>query len=74
MADLPGPLAYLEFLQPDRDGQVRVLLTCSCGRATDLTAEIGGCPVYVCAGCGTDYRLEVRATGVTATATGDGDD
>ena len=66
---LRRPVVAVEFLQPDRDGQVRALITCDCGTATDLTVEIRGeVPgsaelAYTCDGCQTSHWFEMRATG-----------
>jgi hypothetical protein len=76
----PEPLrrsiAAVEWLQPDRDDQVRALITCDCGTATDLTVEIrdGGEAVrsvpsgsaelaFTCNGCGTSHWFTLEATG-----------
>ena len=64
-------LVAAEFLQPEEDGQVRVLLTCDCGTETDLTIEAdGGVPArakaeaaYTCDGCYTTHWFEIFATG-----------
>jgi hypothetical protein len=69
----PEPLrrsvVSVEWLQPDRDGQVRALITCDCGTATDLTVEIRGEilggqeAAFTCSGCQTSHWFEMRATG-----------
>lgn len=41
--DFPGrSLIGVKPLQPERDNQLRVLLTCDCGMSTDLTVEVDG--------------------------------
>ena len=44
--------------------QFRVLLTCSCGRDTDLTFGAGAIGVtgrsYTCGGCGTSHWFNVK--------------
>lgn len=66
----PGrSIVAVEFLQPDLDGQVRVLLTCDCGTETDLTVEVRGeIPgsqeaAFTCGGCQTSHWFTLRATG-----------
>jgi hypothetical protein len=66
--DLPGrSLVAVEFLQPDRDGQIRVLLTCDCSFVTGLTAEIPDTgsaeAAFTCEGCGTSRWFTITATG-----------
>jgi hypothetical protein len=66
MTDLPRrSLVAAEFITPDRDGQVRVLLTCDCSYVTDLTAEIPSAgsaeAAYTCDGCGTAHWFTVTA-------------
>ena len=70
----PEPLrravVAVEFLQPDRDGQVRALITCDCGTATDLTVEIQGEfgakgiteAAFTCDGCQTPHWFTMHAT------------
>jgi hypothetical protein len=66
-------LVGAEFLQPEQDGHVRVLLTCDCGTTTDLTVAIEGTlagaaeAAYTCDGCGTSHWFQVTATGSAAT-------
>jgi hypothetical protein len=67
MADPPArSLVAAGFITPDRDGQVRVLLTCDCGTVTDLTIEVpaGGTSeaAYTCE-CGTSHWFTITATG-----------
>lgn len=58
----------VESLQPDRDGEVRALLTCDCGTATDLTvktgSEVADCQeaAFTCSGCQTPHWFEIHAT------------
>lgn len=68
----PEPLrrsiVAVEFLQPDRDGQVRALIACDCGTDTDLTVEVAGCvpgaeAAFTCGGCQTSHWFTLRATG-----------
>jgi hypothetical protein len=44
---------------PDLPGQVRVLLTCDCGKVTDFTYEAGAAGEtgrsYTCGGCRTSH-------------------
>lgn len=62
-------LVAVEFLEPDRDGQVRALLTCDCGTATDLTVEVQGQftskssaeAAFTCDGCQTPHWFEIVA-------------
>lgn len=66
MADLPRrSIVAAEFITPDHDGQIRVLLTCDCSRVIDLTAEIpvaGSQEVaFTCEGCGTAHWFTVEA-------------
>ena len=43
-------------LPPDRPGQERVVLTCSCGGATDLTyAAVLAPAAFTCHGCGAEH-------------------
>lgn len=67
----PGrSLIAAEYLPPERDGQVRVLLTCDCGTATDLTVEVEGDfgpggkgeAAVTCEGCHTVHWFTVTAT------------
>lgn len=67
----PEPLGRsvvgVEWLQPDRDGQVRALVTCDCGTSTDLTVEIGGetpggqQAAFTCDGCQTSHWFTITA-------------
>ena len=58
MTEMPGrSLIGAEYLIPEHDNAVRVLLTCDCGRSTDLTVIVD-CPVhqlgeaaFTCDGC-----------------------
>lgn len=66
----PGrSLVGAEFLPPERDGEVRALLTCDCGTATDLTVVLagtvtgGGEAAFTCDGCGTSHWFTVSAKG-----------
>ena len=67
-ASTPGrSLIGAEYLQPERDGQVRVLLTCDCGTATDLTVQVEGKiarpqdAAFTCSGCGTSHWFTIVA-------------
>jgi hypothetical protein len=68
MPDLPGrSLLGAEYLEPHQDGQVRVLLTCDCGTATDLTVAIDGElngtaeAAFTCDGCHTVHWFTITA-------------
>ena len=55
-----------EWLPSERDGEIRVLLTCDCGTATDLTVQVVGSGVageaaFTCDGCGTSHWFTVTA-------------
>ncbi len=62
-------LVAAEYLQPEQDGQVRVLLSCDCGTPTDLTVAIEGeIPgkaeaAFTCDGCQTVHWFEIRTAG-----------
>ncbi len=68
----PEPLGRsvvaVDFLPPERDGQVRVLLSCDCGTPTDLTVAVEGElrdgkaeAAYTCDGCGTSHWFTITA-------------
>ena len=69
----PEPLGRavvgVEWLEPEEDGQVRALITCDCGTATDLTVEIRGetpgsqQAAFTCGGCQTPHWFTITATG-----------
>jgi hypothetical protein len=69
MTDLPGrSLIAAEYLTPEHDNAVRVLLTCDCGQATDLTVIVD-CPVhqlgeaaFTCS-CLSVHWFEISSTG-----------
>lgn len=70
MTDGPArSLAAIEYLQPEQDGDLRVLLTCDCATMTDLTIRhvvLGGAAAEVavtCDGCQSTYWFTVSATG-----------
>ena len=78
MADLPHlgqrSLIAVKWLQPEQDGELRVLLTCDCGSATDLTVRLDG-PVhaggqteaaFTCDGCHTTHWFTITARGDAA--------
>lgn len=58
-----------EFLTPDLPGQMRMLLTCDCGTATDLTIEVRGVlptpqeAAFTCGGCQTPYWFTLTPAG-----------
>ena len=62
-------LVGAEYLEPEQDGQVRVLLTCDCGTATDLTVVIEGVlpasaeAAYTCDGCHTVHWFTITGIG-----------
>ena len=64
-------LIAAEFLQPERDGEVRVLLSCDCGTATDLTVRLDGPETpggrseaaFTCDGCRTVHWFTMTARG-----------
>ena len=67
---LPGrSLVSVEQLPPERDGDIRVLATCDCGEATDLTVRFegavtsGGDAAFTCDRCGTSHWYTVSAKG-----------
>lgn len=73
MTDGPArSLEAVEFLQPERDGEIRALLTCDCGTATDLTVRFEGTGdgsgegVFTCDGCGTTHWFTVNTKGPEA--------
>jgi hypothetical protein len=65
----PGPgrsLAAADFLPPERDGDIRVLLTCDCGLGTVLTIQVCGSGTtgegaFTCDGCSTAHWFTVTA-------------
>ena len=67
---MPGrSLISVDFLTPVNDGDVRVLLTCDCGTATDLTVQVEG-PIpggaeaaFTCDGCHTAHWFTISAKG-----------
>ena len=66
--DPPGrSLVGAEYLEPEQDGQVRVLLTCDCATSTDLTVQIEGTgtaeAAYICDGCQTVHWFTITAKG-----------
>jgi hypothetical protein len=61
-------LIAAEFLPPECDGDIRVMLTCDCGMSTDLTVTLkdaasgrGGEAAFTCDGCGTSHWFTVSA-------------
>jgi hypothetical protein len=68
-SDTGRSLVSVEWLQPERDGDIRVLVTCDCSMATDLTIRIDGPAgagaeaAFTCDGCGTSHWFTVSAKG-----------
>jgi hypothetical protein len=68
MTEVPGrSLVSVELLPAENDGDIRALLICDCGTATDLTVRLEG-PVaegaeaaFTCDGCGTSHWFTVGA-------------
>ena len=61
---LLGDLIAVEYLPPERDGEVRALLTCDCGTATDLAVAVDGdCEAaFTCGGCQTSHWFTIKIT------------
>jgi hypothetical protein len=57
-------LIGVEYLPPERDGEVRALLICDCGTATDLTVAVDGDreAAFTCGGCLTVHWFTIRVT------------
>jgi hypothetical protein len=70
VTDFPNrSLEAMEFLPPDQPGEIRALLTCDCGTATDLTVRLEGAAggtgegAFTCDGCGTTHWFTVNTAG-----------